>query len=298
MKDYSNIGFYPAKKGTLYKTIQQVFNEVVQILLKYTDLDAIYCFGFQSHSLNKQTVLGDTFYKKEKKWEFSLLLMGKNIPANSTANLADLVTQQLGGKIKLSLLCYTPKQIALSNNEHRHLFKKIIQSGWLIYGNPHELVKLNLTNLPDLNYKGIIEFTQNRMTIANGFIKNAPLFYDQPLTCAYLVRTAIKQVLLAILYAYIHYHPNQFHIQYLLQLCTNCCNLSENIFPNTLLELEICKKLFKTYHNDLRFRSTDIYSKEDVKLFYQCSLSFKDQVEPLIHKRIFKLKSKAYEKRG
>jgi hypothetical protein len=296
MKDYSNIGFYPAKKGTLHKTIQQVFNEVVQILLKYTDLDAIYCFGFQSLSLNKQTVLADTFYKKEKKWEFGLLLIGKNIPVNSTANLADFVTQQLEGKIKLSLLCYSPKQIALSNNEHRHLFKRIIQSGWLIYGNPHELIKLNLTNLPDLNYKGIIEYTQNRMTIANGLLKNASLFYDQPLTCAYMVHTTIEQVLLAILYVYIHYHPNQFHIQYLLQLCTSCCNLSENIFSNALFELEIFKKLFKTNNNDLRFRSIDIYSKEDVKLFYQCGLSFKDQLEPLLQKRIFKLKSKAYEK--
>ncbi|UJH89678.1 hypothetical protein LZ575_11355 [Antarcticibacterium sp. 1MA-6-2] len=296
MEALTNIRVSSTRISNTAKTIQQVFNEVVQILLKHLELEAAYCFGFQSEENLKHNILIDKTGQKEQHWQLSLLLIGTNFPPNATANLADIVSKQFKGEINLGLLCYSPKQIALSNNEHQHLFQKIIRSGWLIYGIPFEIAKLKLDNLPDLNYKGIIRYCENRLMISESLLSNATQFLDQPLTAAFLLRNSIEQLSLAILYSFIHYHPNQFHIFYLLQLCQSCCHHQEITWPIELFQDQRLKELLKTSASDLRFRSTDIFTKEDVQYLHHCCLSFKKKVEPLLQKQLLQLKSKSDEK--
>ncbi|GHA30436.1 hypothetical protein GCM10007103_09770 [Salinimicrobium marinum] len=290
MKVLTNIGIYPTDKVEVQQTIQQVLNDVLQTLLKHVNLEAVYCFGFESncHSIQNMVIEGNC--ENHQHWQINLLLIGENIPSHSSANLADIVYQQSKGEIGLILLCYSLKEIAKSNNEHKHLFDKIIRSGWLIYGEPPELARLKLDNLPDLDYKGIITYTRNRLGIAEGLLENVQLFIDQPLVAAYMLRNTIEQLCLGILYAFINYHPNQFNVQYLFQLCKSCCGLPASVFPDSLFHQERFKRQLKTSASDLRFRSTDRFSKKEVQLFYQNVLSFKEQVAPILQERISQLK--------
>ena len=299
MKVLTNIGIYPTDKVEVQQTLQQVLNDVLQILLKHVDLEAVYCFGFESkcHSMQNMVIEGNR-QNHHQQWQINLLLIGENIPSNSTANFADITYQQSKREISLILLCYSPKDIAKSKIEHKHLFSKIIRSGWLIYGEPPESEHPKLDNLPGLDYNGIITYTRNRLGIAEGLLENAQMFFDLPLVAAYMLRNTIEQICLGILYAFIHYHPNQFNVQYLVQLCKSCCGLPASVFPDSLFQQERFKSLLKTSASDLRFRSTDRFSKKEVQLLYQNLLSFKEQVAPILLEQISKLNSKVHENKS
>ena len=298
MKVLTNIGIYPADKVEVQQTVQQVLNDALQILLKHVNLQAVYCFGFESKCHFMQNMIIEANRQNHRQWQLNLLLIGENIPFNSTANLADIVKQQYKGEISLILLCFSPKEIAKSKIEHKHLFDKIIRSGWLIYGDPQELALLRLDNLPDLDFKGIITYTRNRLGIAEGLLENAPLFFNQPLVASYVLRNTIEQLCLGILYAFIHYHPNQFNVQYLVQLCKSCCGLPAPVFSDSLFQEKEFKGLLKTSASDLRFRSTDRFSKKEVQLLYQNVLAFKEEVATILQERISQLNFKAHENKS
>lgn len=294
MKALTNIGIYSTRNVQEQRTLQQVINEILPILLKQISLEAIYCFGFESHSNTNQNIIFQEDSLSKTQWQLNLLLIGENRP-NATADLADIAYQHFKGNIRLLLLCYSPRQIALSNNKHKHLFAKIIRSGWLVYGKSRELASLGLANLPDVDYKGIITYTENRLNIAGGLLKQMPLFFDQPLVTAYMLRSVVEQLCLSILYAFIHYHPKQFHIQYLFQLCKSCCELEDKI-PVILFEQERFNKLLKTSVSDLRFRSTKIFTSQEVKTAYAYCRDFFDQLTPVINNQLQNLKLKINEK--
>ena len=298
MKVLTNIGIYPTDKVEVQQTIQQVLNDVLQILLKHVILEAVYCFGFESKCHFIQNMVIEESRQNHQQWQINLLLIGINIPPNSTANLADIVYQQSKREISLLLLCYRPKEIANCKIEHKHFFAKIIRSGWLIYGEPPELVHPMLDNLPDHNFKGINTYTKNRLAIAEGLLENVQIFLNQPLIAAFMLRNSVEQLCLGILYAFIHYHPNQLNVQYLIQLCKSCCGLPASVFPDDLFQQESYMELLKTSASDLRFRSTDRFSKKEVQLLYQNVLSFKIQVAPILQERISHLNSKAYENKS
>tara|TARA_B100000678_G_scaffold290693_1_gene304327 strand:- start:10122 stop:11000 length:879 start_codon:yes stop_codon:yes gene_type:complete len=287
MKALTNIGIYPTKNVQGQKTLQQVINEVLPILLKQISLEAIYCFGFESHSDTKENIFQENCQVKTH-WQINLLLIGEN-PSNATADLADIVYQHT--EVSLLLLCYSRKQIIQANKKHKHFFAKIIRSGSLVYGKPQELAPLQLANLPDGDYKGIIIYSENRLNIAGRLLKHTPLFFDQPLVAAYMLHSVLEQLCLATLYTFIHYHPKQFHIQYLLQLCKSCCGLEDKI-PAILFEQERYKKLLKTSASDLRFRSTNIFTSQEVQTAYAYCTDFFDQLTPVIENQLQTLKSK------
>ncbi|MGI0105619.1 hypothetical protein [Salinimicrobium sp. WS361] len=298
MKALTNIGIYPADKVEVQETIQQVLNDVLQILLKHVNLQAVYCFGFESKCYFMQNMIIEANRQNHRQWQLNSLLIGENIPFNSTANLADIVKQQYKGEISLILLFFSPREIAKSKIEHKHFFAKIIRSGWLIYGEHPELAFPELDNFPDLDYNSIISYTRNRLSIAEGLLENAGLFFDLPLVAAYMLRNTIEQLCLGILYAFIHYHPNQFNVQYLVQLCKSCCGLPAPVFPDSLFQEKEFKGLLKTSASALRFHSTDRFSKKEVQLLYQNVLAFKGQVAPILQERISQLNSKAHENKS
>ena len=296
MKALTNIGIYPTDKVEVPQTIQQVLNDVLQILLKYVSLETVYCFGFESkcHAMHNMVIEGNR--QNHQQWQINLLLIGKNIPSNSTANLTDIVYQQSKREIGLILLCYSHKEIAKSNNEHKHLFAKIIRSGWLVYGKSRELALLKLAQLPDLDYKGIITYTKSRLNFAESLLKNVSSFFDQPLMAAYILRIFLEQLCLGTLYSFIHYHPKQFYIQYLLLLCKSCCDLPEDTFIDRFLLQKRFKNLLKPSISDLRFRSSNIFSQEDIKAFYSFCVELSDRLVPVIEEQLQTLNSKHHEK--
>ena len=211
MEPYSKITFNSHEKFNEQETLQQVTNQMIELINKYCEPISLYCFGVRN-----KTFFSDTLFTIEKKpqkssWHFYLLLISDHLKSNSTANLLDLVEKDSDGKILLTLLCYRPTQIKSSNNVHLLFFAKVIQSGWLVYGKPYELAELNLANLPALDLKGIATYSQSRIEVAQHLLKLAASS-DSPLIAGTILHSAIEQLCLGMLYTFIHYHPNHFHL--------------------------------------------------------------------------------------
>ncbi len=268
------------------KSLQQVIDQVVCLIGQYQLITSLYCFGMRSKSNTEFNMLQHKGNASISNWHLYLLLISEELQNNVTANLMDFIQKESQGEITITLLCYSPKQIATANTKHKYFFASIIQSGCLVCGKPYDLADLKLTNLPELDFSSISRYSRTRFKIAGKLLESIPSYLEQPLIAAYMLHTIIEQFCLGLLYAYLHYHPNHFHIQYLLQLCSLFTNIPERLFflnPNFPKALQ--KMLSASYH-DLRFRNTDIFLREDVEKLYELCLEFKRQAEPLLKNRL------------
>jgi len=267
------------------KSLQQVVDCFLTILKQHDTISALYCFGKRITQSSKQSFIFNS-YKRKDIYEFDLLLITKELPINATANLMDLVKKETHEEIVINLICHTPKQIATSSNIHRHFFASAIQLGWLVYGKPYELALLKLTNLPELDIKAITSYTQTRLKIAAYFLSSAAPVFKEPLLAAYYLHTSIEQYCLGLLYAFIGYHPNHFHIRYMLALCNHFTKIPRETFlQNTANGKELLSLLSTSYH-DLRFKSLERYREANIETLYNTSLEFKTKIIPVIQEQL------------
>jgi len=271
------------------KSLQQVIDQVVCLIAQYQLITSLYCFGMQSKNTTEFNMLQHKRNVSSSNWHLYLLLISEDIQNNATANLINFIQKKSQGEITITPLCYNPKQIATSNTKHQTFFASIIQSGWLVHGKPYELADLKLTNLPELDFSSIARYSQTRFEIAGKLFESIPNYFDQPLVAAYMLHTIMEQFCLGLLYAYLHYHPNHFHIQYLLQLCNLFTDLPERLFFRNPNFPEALQKMLSASYHDLRFRNTDIFLTEEVEKLYELCLEFKRQAKLLLENRLSQL---------
>jgi hypothetical protein len=271
------------------KSLQQVIDQVVCLIGQRQPITSLYCFGMQSKNTTEFNLLQHKRNASCSNWHLYLLLTSEDIQNNATANLMDFIQKESKGEISITLLCYSPKQIAAANTKHQTFFASIIQSGWLVHGKPSELADLKLTNLPELDSSSIARYSRTRFEIAGKLFESIPSYFDQPLVAGYILHTIMEQFCLGLLYAYLHYHPNHFHIQYLLQLCNLFTDLPEQLFFRNPNFSETLQKILSASYHDLRFRNTDIFLREDVEKLYELCLEFECRAEPLLKNRLSQL---------
>lgn len=289
MERYSKITFNSHEKFSKQETLQQVTNQMIEIIKKYCQPISLFCFGVQNKTSFTETLFTIEEKSQKPSWHFYTLLISDHLKSNSTANLIDLVEKDSGGKILLSLLCYSPTQIKSSNNEHLLFFAKVIQSGWLVYGKSYELAELNLINLPGLDIKGIAIYSQSRIEVAQHLLKLAASS-NSPLIAGTILHSVIEQLCLGMLYAFIHYHPNHFHLNYLLKLCSLISLIPDKIFLQNSAYSETLQKMLNTSRHDLRFRNTDIYSTKEIDALKNLCSAFSEAVIPCIENKLNELK--------
>lgn len=288
MEPYSKITFNSHEKFCEQETLQQVTNQMIEIIKKYYEPISMFCFGVQN-----KTSFTDTLFTIEEKpqkpsWHFYLLIISDHLKSNITANLMDLVEKDSDGKILSSLLCYSPTQIKSSNNEHLLFFAKVIQSGWLVYGTPYELAELNLANLPALDIKGITSYSQSRIEVAQNLLELAGCS-GSPLIAGTLLHSVIEQLCLGLLYSILHYHPNHFHLNYLLKLCSLISTVPDKYFLQNPGYSQTLQKMLNTSRHDLRFRNTDIFSTKEIEVLISLCSAFSEAVIPSIENKLNEL---------
>ncbi|WP_405199222.1 hypothetical protein [Christiangramia sp. LLG6405-1] len=289
MEPYSKITFNSHEKFSDKETLQQVTYQMIDIIKKYCEPISLYCFGVQNRSSFSNTLFTNEELPQNSSWHFYLLLISDRLRSNSTANLMDLLEKDSVGRISVTLICYSPTQIKSSNNEHLHFFAKVIQSGWLVYGKPYELAKLNLTNLPDLDFEGITKYSVTRIEVAQDLIKLIS-HSDSPVIASTLIHTVIEQLCIGMLYAFLYYHPNHFHLNFLLKLCSLFSSAPDQFFLQNAGYSETLQKMLNTSRHDLRFRNTDIYSKNDLNVLKSICIGFSEALIPCIEERLNELK--------
>nr|WP_298331965.1 hypothetical protein [uncultured Christiangramia sp.] len=289
MEPYSKITFNSHQNFCEQETLQQVTNQMIETLKKYCQPLSLYFYGIQNRYFYTDTLFNYKVCPQNFKWHFYVLLIADYLKANDTANLMDLVEKNSDGKISLSLFCYSPTQIKSSNNEHLHFFAKVIQSGWLVYGKPYELVELNLTNLPALDTKGITNYSETRIKIAQDLLQLIS-HSDSPVIAATLIHSVVEQLCLGTLYAFLYYHPNHFHLNYLLKLCSLFSTAPDQFFLQNAGYSETLQRMLNISRHDLRFRNTDIYSKNDLNALKSICIGFSEALIPCIEERLNELK--------
>ncbi|MEO2128196.1 MAG: hypothetical protein ABGW91_08530 [Christiangramia sp.] len=290
MKPYSKIPFYSDENLDNSETLQQITNQFVEILNKYCSNFSLYCFGIKQESNTSSGIFDKITASNQNHWKFSALLIAENLPANTTANLIDLVSKDSNGRIECTLICYSPKQISVSNNEHLHFFSKVIQSGWLVHGSPYELAKLQLTDLPELDISSIETYCINRITIAEHCIELIRQSENDSLVKGNLLHSIVEQLCLSILYCFAYYHPNHFHLDYLLKFCSLFTFTPEKYFLKNPVYNKQLRSVINTGRHELRFRNAGIYAKEDLIAAKSLCLGFADEMIPIIENQLDHLK--------
>lgn len=245
-------------------TIEVALKAIAEILQNHIDLLSVYCFGIQSSSeINYNMRLGQRG-KHEQRDHFYLFICVEKIPNNATANLMDIIKMETKGKYTCTLLLHTFKQIATAKPDQKHFYKDILEKAWLIAGDALDVEKIKLTNLSEKNKKAIHKYVKDRRMIAHSLLLE-PTEGDETLLVAVTVHCVLEQLFLAGIYEHLQYRPNHFHLKYLYELFQFCCPTPDYIFPASFFEQGQFREILNTNHNDLRFRSRNIFEKEDVQ---------------------------------
>jgi len=228
----------------LPKVIEFALSQITEILKKHIEITSLYYFGMQSSAQGTHNSLNNDASKQQQHYHFYLLLLSKHISTNAVANLSDIVRQESGGKYSISLLLYMPKQLIAASDHNKYFFSKIIQSGGLVEGSPFELAPLQLSQIPELDTKGITNYTQDRITIAKHCLNLSAINENTGLISAHLIRLSFEQLCLGTIYAFLNYHPQHHHAFYLFKLVQFCHKIPPNIFSENLFEQSPLKASF------------------------------------------------------
>lgn len=288
MENLSKLNINKKEEFQPKDSLQQIVHRVIGVLKDYVEIESLYCFGFK----NISSTASGIFLKNPGEcdhWNVDLLLISENLPDNCTANLMDLVEKKMEKKLGLSLVCCHPDQIRTSNKDHYYFYLRIIQNAWLIYGKPYEAADFG-SDPPELDIEAIKTYTRNRIAISQKNLRLTKLSLDQPLMAASLLHISVEQLCLGMLYSFLIYRPHHFHLIYLLKLCRHFSFLPDRFFLKNLGMTVTMFKILNTTRHELRFRSTDIYSRKDVDLLYQICKDFSASAIPGIEDQLKRLK--------
>ena len=277
------------------KVIEFALTQITEILKKHIEITSLYYFGMLSSAQGIHNSLNNDASKQQQHYHFYLLLLSKHIPSNSVANLSDIVRQDSGGKYTISLLLYMPKQLIAASDHNKYFFFRIIQSGGLVEGSPFELAPLQLSQIPELDTKGITNYTQDRMAIAKHCLNFSVINENTELLSAHLIRLSFEQLCLGSIYAFLHYHPQHHHPVYLFKLVQFCHEIPPNIFSEQLFEQSPLKRIFCFHHTELRYRSSSLFSVTDLHMAYSYCQCLLDYLLPIVNHQLQTLKTASHE---
>ncbi|WBL27256.1 hypothetical protein [Zunongwangia sp. HGR-M22] len=275
------------------KVIEFALSQITEILKKHIEIISLYYFGMQSSAQGIHNPLNNDASKEH--YHFYLLLLSKHISPNAVANLSDIIRQESGGKYTISLLLYMPKQLIAASDHNKYFFSKIIQSGGLVEGSPFELALLQLSQIPELDTKGITNYTRDRIAIAKHCLNLSAKGESAELISAHLIRLSFEQLCLGTIYAFLHYHPQHHHPVYLFKLVQFCHEIPINVFSENLFEQSPLKSIFCFHHTELRYRNSSLFSVADLNMahsYCQCLLYY---LLPIVNHQLQTLKTASHE---
>src|SRR5690606_20088882 len=86
----------------------------------------------------------------------------------------------------------------------------------------------------------------------------------ETLILAVTTHQVLELLFLGGIYERLQYHPNHFHLEYLYHLFQYCHPIPEFIFPDSFFEQEEYLEILNANHNELRFRSNNLFEMENV----------------------------------
>ncbi|MCG2419529.1 hypothetical protein K8089_10885 [Aequorivita sp. F47161] len=237
--------------------------EIGSILQKHCALVSLYCFGIHCNSNTKHDIMDGKCASENRHDHFYLFACVEKLAHNATANLMDIVATETKGRYTCTLLIHTYKQIAKAQPEQKHFYKDILEKAWLIAGEELDAEKLILTDIPEKNEEGIKKYVSDRNKLASSLLIEMEE-HVETLLLAVTMHDVLELLLLSGIYSRLQYYPNHFHLKYLFGLFQFCHPIPDYIFPASLFEQDQYQEILNANHNDLRFRSKNLFEREDV----------------------------------
>lgn len=240
--------------------------DVVSTLKSKLEIQALYCFGVRTETATKASCINTYNTTGTTKIHLDILAVSRNLPENAIADLSSQIRALTHEKYNLTLLLHKPTQ--LKKAKHKHLFQQIHETGWLMQAQqPID----KLINWPEKNQPSqhqLRKFTNNRLFTAKQLfdLEYAIETSDGGLLKASLLHLGVEQLCLAIIYTYMGYYPNHFHLEYLFNLCANCTSIVDEIFPRTTKEDKTLMHILNTTPQQLRFKKTDQFTLTQLEL--------------------------------
>lgn len=243
--------------------MEVALKEIGSILQKHCPLISLYCFGMHCNSNTTHDILGGQCAAEKRSDHFYLFGCAEKVAQNATANLMDILATETEGRYSCTLVLHSHKQIAKAQAEQKHFYKDIVEKAWLIAGETLDAEKLNLTDLPEKNQQSIEKYVSDRNMLASSLL----IEIEEPvetLLLAVTMHQVLELLFLGGIYKRLQYYPNHFHLEYLYRLFQYCHPIPEFIFPASFFEQEAYREILNANHNELRFRSKNLFDREDV----------------------------------
>tara|TARA_R110000850_G_scaffold218852_1_gene344379 strand:- start:7229 stop:8092 length:864 start_codon:yes stop_codon:yes gene_type:complete len=262
--------------------------DVVSILKSKLDIQALYCFGLRQIKSIQKSFIFPGFDNQQQNLHLDLLVLSTHVPSNATADLSDLIYKFTGGRYRVTLLLHSPAQVKAASYKNGVLFHNIHKYGWLLQTHTALIENPGLFTEHKLCVQHVEKFTANRLYNAQKLfeLEDAVQGVEGGLLRASLLHTGVEQLCLAIIYAFMGYYPNHFHLQYLFSLCSHVTPIIEEHFPADTVEDKSLLKILHTTPQALRFKKSEQFTHTRLQVLEERCLNFYSEVEKLIEKRI------------
>lgn len=263
------------------RNMEVALTAIASTINEHIEATSIHCFGVVHNSSSLLDLIQSGRDRHRSHCRFYLLVLAERYRNNALADIMDLVEKKSDGRHSVTVILQSVKQVTSTNDGHRHFFKRILESGWLVDGKQPSLEELRLVDIPEVDGESIDSYTSARLDVARDCLsrveeKGCALF------SSHLLRMALEQLFLGLLYGKLHFRPDHFHLRYLYHLSNFAVAIPNEVFPELLFDHKRYGAILSASHSELRYRGTDLYSMEDIGVLNQYCQSLLEYLAPLL----------------
>lgn len=257
----------PCLAGTFREKHILMLLDMIGILKSKLSVEALYILGVRHNYYGSDSFLFPELNLCCKQYHIDLLVICKKVPPNAVADLSSHIQHVTKGMFNVILLLHKLSEIKGSQSKHHIFFDQVRQKAWWL-GGPINLESIMPKDVPVQDAIQVQQFCTERCRAAKYFLHmEYHLDIDTvSLLKVHMLQQSVVQLSLGLIYKYMNYHPNQFHLRYLLNLCNGFTTLGEDIFPvHSTQDKELMQVLTTSVH-DTRHKKLDLYKLYHVQL--------------------------------
>lgn len=258
---------------------------VVDIVQRYWATCSIFAFGYQNSSATHNKLFNSSSSESVDCPHLYLLVFTRDVAPGCASNMANTIVEVSTHTINVTLLVHHPKDLATKHPSQLYFFDTVLRQG--------ERLCLDKTAPPILLHKAPnekdraedMQFWLKCEAVALFNIqaaKESPQLEVERCKIA-LLHTACVQIALGLIRVRLGYIPNEFGLNYLLQLCGYFMPLSFPVFKKGTAELSRRYKLLCAPPNMLYHWTKLNASEDDFNFLLVLTQDFLNEARLLVH---------------
>ena len=237
---------------------------LVKTILKQWKPCSIFVFGYQSHSTVDDTIFNTTETSTATKHHFYILVFANNVGIGSAANMANTIAEASNNTITATLLVHKTKDLTTNQPSQQWFFDQVLRYGQRVALDKSAPPFIVNNTTPSKDTAGDKTFWLKCEAVALFNIQAAKESPQQEVALCKiaLLHTACLQIALGLIRVYLGYTPNEFSLNYLLQLCQQFTPLPAQVFQKQTKEQQKRYKMLCAPPSMLQ-HWTKLYASED-----------------------------------